>query len=32
MTPLRASLAGVVASVLLLLIVLELVRGRRLKE
>ena len=32
MTPLRASLAGVIASVLLLLIVLELVRGRRLKE
>jgi Uncharacterized conserved protein (DUF2304) len=32
MTPLRASLVGVVASLLLLLIVLELVRGRRLKE
>ena len=32
MTPLRVSLVGVVASVLLLLIVLELVRGRRLKE
>jgi cell division protein FtsB len=31
-TPLRASLVGVVASLLLLLIVLELVRGRRLKE
>jgi len=32
MTPLRASLVGVVASLLLLIIVLELVRGRRLKE
>ena len=32
MTPLRVSLVGVVASVLLILIVLELVRGRRLKE
>ena len=32
MTPLRASLVGVVASLLLLLIVLELIRGRRLKE
>jgi cell division protein FtsB len=32
MTPLRASLVGVFASLLLLLIVLELVRGRRLKE
>ena len=32
MTPLRASLVGVVASVILLLVVLELVRGRRLKE
>ncbi|HXF97021.1 MAG TPA: DUF2304 domain-containing protein [Gaiellaceae bacterium] len=32
MTPVRVSLAGVVASVLLVLIVLELVRGRRLKE
>jgi hypothetical protein len=31
-TPLRVSLFGVVASILLLLIVLELVRGRRLKE
>jgi uncharacterized protein DUF2304 len=31
-TPLRVSLVGVVASVLLILIVLELVRGRRLKE
>ena len=32
MTPLRVSLVGVVASILLILIVLELVRGRRLKE
>ncbi|HXG75207.1 MAG TPA: DUF2304 domain-containing protein [Gaiellaceae bacterium] len=32
MTPIRVSIAGVVASVLLLLVVLELVRGRRLKE
>ena len=32
MTPLRVSIVGVVASLLLLLIVLELVRGRRLKE
>jgi hypothetical protein len=31
-TPLRVSLVGVVASVLLILVVLELVRGRRLKE
>jgi hypothetical protein len=31
-TPLRVSIVGVVASLLLLLIVLELVRGRRLKE
>jgi hypothetical protein len=31
-TPLRVSLVGVVASVLLLLVVLELIRGRRLKE
>jgi hypothetical protein len=31
-TPLRVSVIGVVASLLLLLIVLELVRGRRLKE
>jgi hypothetical protein len=31
-TPVRASIVGVVASVLLILIVLELVRGRRLKE
>jgi Uncharacterized conserved protein (DUF2304) len=31
-TPLRVSLVGVVASLLLLLVVLELVRGRRLKE
>ncbi|HET7745110.1 MAG TPA: DUF2304 domain-containing protein [Gaiellaceae bacterium] len=32
MTPLRVSLVGVVASALLILVVLELVRGRRLKE
>ena len=32
MTPFRVSLVGVIASVLLILIVLELVRGRRLKE
>lgn len=32
MTPLRVSIAGVIASVLLILVVLELVRGRRLKE
>jgi hypothetical protein len=31
-TPLRISIVGVVASLLLLLVVLELVRGRRLKE
>jgi hypothetical protein len=32
MTPVRVSIVGVVASVVLLLVVLELVRGRRLKE
>ena len=32
MTPLRVTIVGVVASVLLILVVLELVRGRRLKE
>ena len=32
MTPLRVSLVGVAASLLLILLVLELVRGRRLKE
>ncbi|MSO57793.1 MAG: DUF2304 domain-containing protein [Thermoleophilia bacterium] len=32
MTPLRVSLAAVAASVLLLLVVLELIRGRRLRE
>ncbi|HWQ22488.1 MAG TPA: DUF2304 domain-containing protein [Gaiellaceae bacterium] len=32
MTPLRVSIAGAVASILLLLVVLELIRGRRLKE
>jgi hypothetical protein len=31
-TPLRVSIVGVIASVLLILVVLELVRGRRLKE
>jgi hypothetical protein len=31
-TPLRVSLVGVVASALLILVVLELIRGRRLKE
>ena len=32
MTPLRVSIVGAVAALLLLLIVLELIRGRRLKE
>lgn len=32
MTPIRVSVIGVIASVLLVLVVLELVRGRRLKE
>ena len=32
MTPLRVSVVGVVASIILILVVLELVRGRRLKE
>ena len=32
MTPLRVSIVGVVASLLLILVVLELIRGRRLKE
>jgi len=32
MTPLRISIAASVASVLLILVVLELIRGRRLKE
>jgi hypothetical protein len=31
-TPLRVSILGVAASLLLILVVLELVRGRRLKE
>jgi hypothetical protein len=31
-TPVRVSIVGVVASVILILVVLELVRGRRLKE
>lgn len=32
MTPLRVSIAAAVASLLLILVVLELIRGRRLKE
>ena len=32
MTPVRVSVVGVIASVVLILVVLELVRGRRLKE
>ena len=32
MTPLRVSIAGAVASVLLILVVLELIRSRRLRE
>ena len=32
MTPVRVSIVGAVASILLILVVLELVRGRRLKE
>ena len=32
MTPLRVSVVGAIASILLILVVLELVRGRRLKE
>ena len=32
MTPYRISIIGVIASLLLLLVVLELIRGRRLKE
>lgn len=32
MTPLRVSIVGVIASLLLVLVVLELIRGRRLKE
>lgn len=32
MTPVRVSVVGAIASILLILIVLELVRGRRLKE
>ena len=32
MTPVRTSVIGAIASILLILIVLELVRGRRLKE
>jgi len=32
MTPLRVSIAGAIASILLLLVVFELIRSRRLKE
>ena len=32
MTPVRVSIVGAIASILLVLVVLELVRGRRLKE
>ena len=32
MTPVRVSVVGIVASLLLILVVLELIRGRRLKE
>jgi hypothetical protein len=32
MTPIRVSVVGVLASLLLILVVLELVRGRKLKE
>jgi hypothetical protein len=32
LTPLRVTIVGVVASLILILVVLELVRGRRLKE
>lgn len=32
MTPVRVSIAAAIASVLLILVVLELIRGRRLKE
>lgn len=32
MTPLRVSIVGAIASLLLILVVLELIRGRRLKE
>ena len=32
MTPVRVSIAALVASVVLILVVLELIRGRRLKE
>ena len=32
MTPVRVSIVGVIASALLILVVLELIRGRRLKE
>ena len=32
MTPVRISIAAAIASLLLILVVLELIRGRRLKE
>ena len=32
MTPLRVSIVGVVASAVLIVVILELIRGRRLKE
>ena len=32
MTPVRVSIIGAIASILLILVVLELIRGRRLKE
>ena len=32
MTPLRVSIAGAVASIILILVVLELIRSRRLRE
>jgi hypothetical protein len=32
MTPVRVSIAGAIASILLIMVILELVRGRRLKE
>ena len=32
MTPVRISIAAAIASVVLILVVLELIRGRRLKE
>lgn len=32
MTPVRTSVAGAIASIILILVVIELIRGRRLKE